>query len=148
MAFSTNFPTSPVPSDDDLLPDELPFTAFGQFGPGNLDLRVFEQDIYWIDITGAPHQLATMSESYRRNVISHLLEHAEHHHAGVVTRDALNVVIDGYLGRPNASLMLAELDQPTTKDLDPSTWLESTPLMRRLRQLTPAGPATAEPARR
>lgn len=131
-----HYPDSPVPSDEHLLPGELPFTAFGQHGPGNLDLRVFDQDTYWVDITGTPHLLADMPDRYRRNVISHLRDNVLHHYSGAVTRDAIDMVLDLYTGRPNATLMLSELDQPTTADLDPHVWLESTPLMRRLRALT------------
>jgi hypothetical protein len=48
---SSPFPSSPVPSDARLWPTGLPFTAFGQFGDDRLDLRVFDQDVYWVDRT-------------------------------------------------------------------------------------------------
>jgi hypothetical protein len=42
----------PAATDVVLWPDELPFTAFGQFGANFLDLRVFDQDIWWVDRDG------------------------------------------------------------------------------------------------
>jgi hypothetical protein len=42
--------TEPVP-----ITGELPFEAFGQFGPGRLDLRVLDQDTRWVDIYAVPH---------------------------------------------------------------------------------------------
>lgn len=66
------YPPSPVPSDSRLWPFELPFTAFGQLGDDALDLRVFDQDVYWVDRHGNPHLLNEMSADYIRNVIDFL----------------------------------------------------------------------------
>jgi hypothetical protein len=45
----TPIPPSPVPGDRFLIKGQHPFTAFGQFGFGSMDFRVFEQDIYWLN---------------------------------------------------------------------------------------------------
>src|SRR4051812_37261241 len=74
QAHSDRFLPSPVPSDRRLWPHELPFTAFGQLGVDRLDLRVFDQDTYWVDRTGDPHLLAEMSADYIENVICFLDE--------------------------------------------------------------------------
>lgn len=66
------YPPSPVPSDARLWPFERPFTAFGQFGEGSLDLRVFDQEVQWVDIRGIPHLLQEMSREYVANVIDFL----------------------------------------------------------------------------
>lgn len=68
------YPPSPVLSDVRLWPMELPFTAFGQFDEGALDLRVFDQDIYWVDRLGVSHPLKEMSQEYIANVIAFLVE--------------------------------------------------------------------------
>ena len=74
------YPRSPVPSDRRLWPGELPFTAFGQFGENMLDLRVFGQEVGWVDRRGRPHLIAQISDEYIANVIS-VGEHPDQHHA-------------------------------------------------------------------
>jgi hypothetical protein len=39
-----------------------PFTDFGQFGRGRIDLRVFLQSDYWVDEDGTGHALTAMSD--------------------------------------------------------------------------------------
>lgn len=36
---------SPVPADRDLLEGDLPFTAWDQYPPGVLDIRVFDRGV-------------------------------------------------------------------------------------------------------
>lgn len=131
------YPHSPVPSDADLWPGELPFTAFGQWGEGHLDLRVFDQDVYWVDRFGAPHLLEEMDEAYRRNVIGHLTAHVEGFYAGTLRRATFQMLGDALLGRVSGEVVAGALGAPTLTELTPVEWLESTPLMRRLRRLTP-----------
>jgi hypothetical protein len=131
------YPPSPVPSDDDLGDDELPFTAFGQFGPGKLDLRVFDQDVYWVDVYGQGHLLTQMSADYRRNVIEFCLQHAASYHAAYVVRELVGSVVEAFEGRPSAAVLSSQLGVPTAADLDADTWIKTTPLLRRLRALTP-----------
>ena len=130
---------SPVPADTDLWPEEKPFTAFGQHGEGQMDKRVFEQDVYWVNIKGEPFLLTEMSEEYRRNVISFLMEGAEYYHFGAVMRMLATLTGDAMLGRItyNGDVLAHSLGLPTVADLTADEWLESTPLMRRLRELTP-----------
>ncbi len=73
---------SPAPSDADLWPGEPPFTAWGQCAEGAIDLRVFDQGIWWVDVTQRPHRLTEMSPQYLTNVITHLHEHVDHFHQG------------------------------------------------------------------
>lgn len=68
------YPPSPVSSDARLCPGELPFTAFGQFGVDSLDLRVLDQDTYWIDRHGRAQLLSEMSAEFLENVIAFLSE--------------------------------------------------------------------------
>ena len=69
-----SYAPSPVPSDARLWPLELPFTAFGHLGEDMLDLRVFDQEVYWVDRIGTPHLVLQMSRDYIENVITFLVD--------------------------------------------------------------------------
>ena len=129
------FLPSPVPADSDLWPGELPFTAFGQFGPDALDLRVFDQDMFWVDRTGTPHLLTEMGEEYLANVLGMLRSRAAEFHLTMVQREAVQCVGDALLGRVNAYRLVKELGVGSLAATDACTWLESTPLVRRLGRL-------------
>lgn len=131
------FLPSPVPSDVDLWPGELPFTAFGQFGEGNMDNRVFEQDVYWVNVKGEPFLLEEMSDEYRWNVIVFLHRHVTYYHVNAAVRGAVTALGDVLRGKVNGDLLSQHFGAPAVTDLSPIEWLESTPLMRRLRALTP-----------
>ena len=131
---------SPVPGDDDLQEGQQPFTAFGQFGIDMLDLRVFSQDIWWVDRLGRPHRLEAMSQRYRRNVLTFLLASAEQRWLDEVRREAITAVTDAMEGKASYAVMAHDAGAPRVADLDPLLWLESTPLVRRLRHLTGSEP--------
>jgi len=134
---AVTYPPSPVPRDEELWPNELPFTAFGQWGIDQLDLRVFDQDRYWVDRYGVGHEIDDMSDDYVRNVIAMLEAQAEQFHVATVVRVALEVVGDALLGRIHGEVLASELGVGGIVDVDTTTWLESTPLMRRLRDRLP-----------
>jgi hypothetical protein len=127
---------SPVPSDTDLREGEQPFTMFGQFGPDMLDQRVFSQDVWWVDRLGRPHRLEAMSLEYRRNVIAFLRKSVAQRWLDEVCREALTALSDSLLGKVSFPVLARQAGFDLTADVDPATWLESTPLVRRLRQLT------------
>jgi len=131
------FPPSPVPGDDDLWPGETPFTNFGQFGIDMLDLRVFDQDVYWVDRFGRPHLIAEMTDDYIANVIAHLEEHVVSFYYGSLQRSLGQMVGDAILGRLNADVVASAAGAPGMEELTPTQWLEGTPLMRRLRSRRP-----------
>jgi hypothetical protein len=99
---------------------------------GSLDLRVFDQDVYWVDIKRVPHFLTAMSGEYIQNVIGFLLEHAESYYVGTMRRMSIQAIGDAMLGggytaqNPDAVLGLA--------DSTPTEWLEQTALMQGLRK--------------
>lgn len=68
---------SPVPLERHLWPGELPFTAWGG-DYGELDLRVFDQDTWWVDIAQRPHWLVEMPPDYITNVIALLAGNFEY----------------------------------------------------------------------
>lgn len=123
---------SPVPSDADLWPGELPFTAWGQFAEGSIDLRVFDQGIWWVDVMQRPHRLTEMSPQYLGNVIAHLHEQVDHFYQGHCRRDLIEMACDVLTGRPNIDLVAEAAGAPALGDLTPPTWLQGTPLMRAL----------------
>lgn len=82
-------PASPVPADEFLADDEKPFTEFGQYGEGRIDLRVFDQDVWWVDTHGTPHLLEEMEDGYLSNVEEFLLLNAEDFHMGCSLRYAI-----------------------------------------------------------
>src|SRR5690625_1036138 len=108
---------SPLVSDEPL-----------QAAPGTLNLWVFEQDEVWLDVVGTPHLLHEMTITYRANGIAHLLKHVEYFYQAKVEQ------------RQIADLLAAHQDGQDEQPLlpeDPTEWLEATPLMRRLRSMTP-----------
>jgi hypothetical protein len=127
------YPPSPVPADQDLWPGELPFTHWGQHEYGTFDLRVFDQDVWWVDIAQQPHRLEEMGEDYIANVIAFLLNHREYYYLCTLRRSLIQVMGDSLLEQPNADLVAEQAGAPPLSALPPSTWLESTPLMRALR---------------
>ena len=113
---------------------EKPFTDFGQFGVGQLDLRVFIQNTYWVDVYGKGHIIDEMSEDYRRNVIIHLLDNARFFHSGLV-REQVIVALGKTFGYDIESSFESDV-----ADKESIQWLEGTPLMQRFRALTPNAP--------
>ena len=67
---------SPVSGDLDGPLGDLPFTVWGQYEPGVLDLRVFDQGVWWVDARRQPHRLDGMSTDYLGNVVDFLEEGA------------------------------------------------------------------------
>jgi len=78
--------------------------------PGVVDLRVFDQDVWWVDVLRRPHVIADMSLNYLDNVVGMLI---------------LNVA--QYFAHYYAN------DPREANWVDMSIWLESTPPMVALR---------------
>lgn len=95
------FPPSRVPGDADLWPGETPFTSFGQYGIDMLDLRVFDQDVWWVDLFGSPHLIEEMSDEYVANVIAHLEAHVVAFCYDSMRRSLVQMLGDTLLGRAN-----------------------------------------------
>lgn len=129
----TRFPPSPVPGDADLWPGETPFTDFGQYGLDMLDLRVFEQDVYWVDRFGRPHLISDMSDAYIADVVAHLEAHVVTFYYDSMRRSLIQMLGDTMLGRLNPDAVASAAGAPGLDELTPTQWLEGTPLMRRLR---------------
>ena len=128
------YPPSPVPDDDNLWPGELPFTHWGQHPPGTLDLRVFWQTVWWVDIHQQPHRISSeMSDLYVANVIGFLHRHRDYYYLATVHRAVVTLIGDALLGRPPNLDRFVQQTGATRPDLTAADWLEATPLMRALR---------------
>lgn len=134
MTAHGEFEPSPVPSDADLPPGELPFTAWGQYEPGMLDLRVFEQDTWWVDREGCPHRLTQMSDDYLHNVIDFLGASVDAFHLAALSRTVVEMLRETLTGVPGVETLACAAGAPTLGDVTPAAWLEGTPLMRSLRR--------------
>lgn len=132
-----SYPESPVPSDAHLAEDELPFTAFGQFGPDSMDLRVFEQDVYWVNAHGDPFLLEEMSREYLLNVMNHLFTEVDYMYVSVLKKYAIELMLaanNSETGKlpPNHHAVAAAM---SIQDKKPVEWLNSTPLVKKLSAL-------------
>jgi hypothetical protein len=128
----TILPNSPVPSDAYYLDDySMPFTAFGQYGEGNLDVRVFDQDIYWVNIEGEPFYISEMSPEYISNVITFLLESLEAYYLGYMTYAFSFASLTPY----KDSLRSMFQEDNITETKSKTEWLVSTILVKKLMEL-------------
>jgi hypothetical protein len=109
-----------------------PFSEYGQFGVGKLDLRVFEQGEVWVDRSGAPHQIAEMSEEYVRNVRWMLLSRCEEFHAACALLETLTEADKVLHGELSWLALREELGMLAVCEMDPVSWLHSTLLWRSL----------------
>ena len=119
---------SPIPGDSWLTPEEKPFTDFGQFGTDRLDLRVFEQDTWWVDRGGRGHLLDGMSQDYLRNVLVMLYERARNFHLAVTMKRVIEFA-DAVTREPMYAAFLA--GEPEICE-DSMQWLRKTPLAIRI----------------
>lgn len=94
--------------------DAPPFEQWDQVGYGKIDLRVFVQNRWWVDVRRVPHEISEMSFEYLTNVVSMLIRLVDQHHSAfVLSRDwdeASEVVL-----------------------MEPLEWLEATVLMQAVR---------------
>lgn len=134
MTTNDEYPESPVLSDKELSEGELPFTAFGQFGENSLDLRVFEQDVWWVNKLGEPFKLEEMSSDYLSNVEFFLIENLYHFYLGFIEKTTIDILLDVMDGKTNSEVLSHELGHGLL-DQTPESWLSGTPLMRKIVKL-------------
>lgn len=134
----TDFRESPVPNDKHLEGDLLPFTAFGQFGEGSMDLRVFEQDIYWVNVKGEPFLLAEMEQDYLFNVMNMLFTDVEHFHLAYAQKATVELAMDIQAGRENVVTDADDVKRRVQARMGSESavgWLNGTPLAKRIQAL-------------
>ena len=132
---STHGDGDPCTSADEpmrLWPGERPFTDWGQFGYGRLDLRVLDQATYWVDVSGAPHRLCDMSPDYRANVLALLRHGAVYFHLMTIRRLLIELYADLDAGRTDPTALRR---LPVVLGAEATVWLDATPLVQALKGL-------------
>lgn len=108
-----------------------------QWGHGELDLRVFDEDDgtscgrVWVDVVGTPHRVVDMPPDYRVNVLDFLDKNADYFHLMTVRRYLIEVMADAAQGAVNpcaVSRLHAVLD------VDAATWMANTSVVRALKR--------------
>ena len=127
--------------DDDLGPTLAEIAGIGpapdppfdprRVTPGTLDRRVLDQTQLWVDSHATVHRLPDMGDAYRANVVAHLHLHATWMWAVAAFDELLDDPVALHAAHRETGI-------PLIGEVDPHTWLESTPLVRALRQLTPS----------
>lgn len=126
------YPESPVPGDSNLPEDELPFTAFGQFGEGSFDIRVFAQDKYWVSRQGEPFLIEEMPADYLSNVVEFLCESAEYFFVAMVNKTTVELFF--MEGGPHTDATAFKVLR-SMADVTHAEWMQSTVLMKKLNQV-------------
>ena len=118
-------------------PVDEPFDP-GQVPLGRFSTVVLGQTKIWIGETTGPRLLTTMSRQWRRNVGAYLHGRACELHAFEAIYEVTGA---GASAAAYISLLLS--GAPLIGDIDPHTWIESTPIFRALRAMDPglASPA-------
>lgn len=111
-----------------------PFKQFGQFGPGQMDIRVFDQDTFWVDKNGVAHAVGEMSHEYLCNVVRFLEDGCSYFHLCSSAREVGESLVSALSDETPWLVLARELGVPSVVETDARAWLESTPLMRKLRQ--------------
>lgn len=138
MAGRDSYPPSPVPSDRRLWPGELPFTAFGQYGNDAIDVRVFEQDRWWVDRHGRPTLVQDMPQAYVENVIAHLVAYRQQFFVASILRALVQVTGDiEQFGDTAVEPFVSRAVVGPSGWVTAEEWLEATPLMVELRRRSP-----------
>lgn len=113
---------------------------------GTLDLRVFLQDEFWVNVDGVVFRLEDMTHEYLANVMSFLFRDAEHYHASILEWFAVGVMTftAGVLCPSEAQRLEFLADAHACVDADAEAWLKSTVLVQRIEQLLNDGDLVGE----
>lgn len=125
---------NPVEADKYLPAGEVPFTDFGQGGYGTLDIRVFMQDTYWVNISGKPFLLLEMEEDYLNKVLIMLFENAEGYYASIARWYALELlsIVNGIIEPPWDYLEKTKDSSAAILLSTPHEWLNNTLLVSKI----------------
>lgn len=125
---------NPVEADKYLSEGEIPFTDFGQGDYGTLDIRVFMQDIYWVNIAGKPFLLSDMEEDYLNNVLSLLFDNAQSYYSTIARWYMLELlsIVNGVIEPPWEYLEKTKDVSAALLLTTPHGWLSDTPLVLKI----------------
>lgn len=138
-------PTFSGSLDPQIIRDEVladyPFTDFSKAKAGKIDLRVFYQTEWWLDINAVPHRLDEMTEEYLQNVLTHLFTNMDGFYFGVAQRDisalivlALQLPATDEAGIERERILREDIAKGVTAQT-PGQWLSSVPLVKRINEI-------------
>lgn len=123
---------------------ETPFAYVEPGLYGYLDLDVFgdHNDTRWCDITGTLHLVTDMTPDYRHNVLAILERNAAYFHLMVIRRRLLELSSD----LAHCRVDPADLQRlHSLLELDPVTWITTTPGAKAVKHPARPQPLTARP---
>jgi hypothetical protein len=86
--------------------DEVPFLEFGHLGTDRIDMRVFGQNIWWVDRRGRATKITELKNGHLRNILNFLEEHCSHfyeYYVKVTTLDSNE--FHSYYNDPDSPLL-------------------------------------------
>lgn len=106
-----------------------------QVQAGMFDPRIMNQTTYWINHDAQILAIDEMTTEHIANVIA-MLENDPNHYYFAALIDALIELADSLMGgRQSGEVLAYQLTGHSLSDATPEQWLQSTPLMRHLRQI-------------
>lgn len=103
--------------------------------PGTIDLRIFDQDTYWVNRHTEIFQLQDMTSEYRAAVLTMLTERAIMFHLHTMANAVFDMFDAHNEDTTTGDMMTFSLTGESIADASPAQWIESTPLVRKLRSL-------------
>jgi hypothetical protein len=104
---------------------------------GSIDLRVFMQDEFWVNITGDVFKLESMDREYLVNVLGFIFNEAENYQVAILDWYATNIMLfmNDYL-KPSEQERQDFIEEATKCiDMTAHTWLAKTPLVVKIESL-------------
>jgi hypothetical protein len=125
---------NPVEADKYLSVGETPFTDFGKNEYGVLDIRVFMQNVYWVNISGKPFFVSDMEDDYLNNVLVLLFENAESYYSSMARWYMIELlsIAHGNIEAPWAYLEKVRDDSAALLLSTPHEWLNNTLFVSRV----------------
>ena len=113
-----------------------PFTNFNQFGQGRMDLRVFDQNTWWVSIEGKGTLLEELNSEQLTEILNFLFNKAEYFHE-VYTTNQLILMVSAHLegSAPDGIIEIKLMGVDELSMMTPHQWLASTALMRKINKL-------------
>jgi hypothetical protein len=115
--------------------------AFGQLGPGRIDLRVFDEqpgpveEMVWLDRHGVAHKLLDLDAGYVAAIMAFLLDSVDYLYFQLLRRSFVDMLSQATEGRFSADVIASALGAAPLTAFTPEAWLRSTALWRRLAEL-------------
>jgi|GEM_PF-6459278 len=103
--------------------------------PGKFDVRILNQTAYWITRDARILRIENMSTEHIINVVTMLETNPDPYHFAAILDALIDLTDNLACGQPSADLLAYQLTGKSIGDATPEQWLESTPLMRHLRQI-------------